>query len=196
MFERNENLSNFHRNYPAAAILLSLNILSFLLTHLPGMPAALLYEKLYGVNLYISNGEYWRLITPIFLHGSFSHLVLNCFSLAVLGPFIERSLGVRLFLIFYLASGISANLATYWSRPLTFTHIGSSGAVFGLLGFYLCLALFKKERLGSHNSKMILTLSVIGLTMTFLQPQINIAGHIGGFLFGFLLTLALLKVIS
>ncbi|WP_409296557.1 rhomboid family intramembrane serine protease [Peribacillus sp. SCS-26] len=192
MFARNEDPAQFYKIYPAAAFLVIINVSVYLLISLPIFPASVIFKSMYGVNLYIVEGDYWRLISPVFLHGTFSHLVFNSISLIILAPFIERTLGSWRFLVIYLVSGAGGNAATYFAEPPTFTHTGASGAVFGLLGFYLAVICFKKDWLSSQNSRMLLTLSVIGITMTFLQPQINIWGHIGGLLSGFGLSSLLL----
>lgn len=193
MFTRTESFSQFVKLYPAITLLTAINILVFLLTSLPIFPADTLFRLLTGVNLYISNGEWWRLVSPIFVHGSFTHLLFNSFSLIIFGPALERMLHKNRFLIFFIATGILANLATYFLKPLTYTHVGASGAIFGILGFYLYLALFKKSWFSRQNSQTILTMIVLGVIMTFVQPQINIIGHLAGLAAGFLLTKAFIR---
>ncbi|MDQ7862811.1 rhomboid family intramembrane serine protease [Peribacillus frigoritolerans] len=70
------------------------------------------------------------LITPIFLHSTFTHLLFNGFSLAIFGPFLEKLLGAFKFSIFFLSTGILANIATFLINPLTYNHVGASGAIF------------------------------------------------------------------
>ncbi|MBM7694585.1 membrane associated rhomboid family serine protease [Peribacillus deserti] len=194
MFARNENFKQFYTNYPAVTLQLTINFIFFLLTSLSIFPAALIFEKMSGVNLYIANGDYWRLLSPVFLHGSFSHFVFNSFSLAIFGPYIEKKLKPFIFICFYFTCGLFGNLATYVLEPLTFTHVGASGAIFGLLGYYMSLVCFKKESIGTQHSRTILTLFVVGVTMTFLQPQINIIGHLGGLISGFILSFLMFQV--
>ncbi|PLT27962.1 rhomboid family intramembrane serine protease [Peribacillus deserti] len=194
MFARNENFKQFYTNYPAVTLVLGVNFIFFLLTNLSIFPASLIFGKMAGVNLYIANGEYWRLLSPLFLHGSFSHFVFNSFSLAIFGPYIEKSLKPFFFLCFYLTCGLLGNLTTLMFEPLTFTHVGASGAIFGLLGYYASLVCFKKDSIGSQHSRTILTLIIVGVTMTFLQPKINIMGHLGGLITGFFLAFGIFKV--
>jgi membrane associated rhomboid family serine protease len=103
------------------------------------------------------------------------------------GPALERILGSGRFSFIYLLSGFIANVATLLLEPLTYTHVGSSGAIFGLFGYYLALIMFRKQMLSKQNSQIILTLCVVSLIMTFLQPNINIIAHLFGLLGGFLL---------
>jgi rhomboid protease GluP len=192
MFTRTENFREFIRYYPVVSIIVGVHILLYLLTIFPVFPNRLLFEKLAGVNLYIAEGEYWRLVTPIFLHSGFPHMLFNSFSLVLFGPALERIIGKKKFVILYFTAGIAANIATFLLKPLTFIHVGSSGAIFGLFGFYISLVLFKRHLLSRQNTQIILTISAIGLIMTFVQPNINVTAHIFGFIAG-IVTGAVLK---
>jgi membrane associated rhomboid family serine protease len=96
-------------------------------------------------------------------------------------------LGKGKFSIVYLVSGLIANVATLVLEPLTYTHVGSSGAIFGLFGFYISIIIFRKHMLSQQNTQIILTLCALSLIMTFIQPNINITAHLFGLLGGFLL---------
>lgn len=187
MFTRTESLREFLRFYPVVSIIVAIHLILFICTILPIFPNTWFIETLSGVNLYIMEGEYWRLITPIFMHSGFSHMLFNSFALVLFGPGLERMLGGGRFLIVYLVSGLIANVATLLLEALTYTHVGSSGAIFGLFGYYLALILFKKNALSKANSQIIITLTVISLVMTFLEPNVNITAHLFGLLGGLLL---------
>ncbi|WP_042454570.1 rhomboid family intramembrane serine protease [Neobacillus dielmonensis] len=187
MFTRTESFREFIRFYPIVSTIAAIHIILYLLTILPVFPNYWFFENLSGVNLYIMEGELWRLITPIFMHSGFSHMLFNSFSLVLFGPPLERLLGGGRFLMVYLVSGFLANVATLLLEPLTYTHVGSSGAIFGLFGYYLAIIVFRKHLLSKQNSQIILVLCVISLIMTFLEPNINITAHIFGLVGGFLL---------
>ncbi|WP_084552214.1 rhomboid family intramembrane serine protease [Bacillus cihuensis] len=187
MFIRTESFRQYLSYYPLVTTLIALTIFLFLLDLLPILPEGFLFEKGLGINLYISSGEWWRLITPIFLHSSFSHLLFNCFALAIFGPPLERLLGSLKFTFFFLITGILANITTFILLPPTYIHVGASGAIFGLLGFYLYLVLFQKDHLPKQEVKTIYTLICVGVLMTFIQPKVNITGHFSGLLAGLLL---------
>lgn len=193
MFTRTESLKEFLQLYPVVSILIFINIIFFIVGYVPILPKAWIYETLSGVNLYVANGEYWRLVTSIFLHTGFTHLLFNSFSLVLFGPALETMIGKGKFFIVYLLSGIGANVATFSLQPLTYTHVGSSGAIFGLFGFFLAITTFRKEMLSKENSQLIITIAVIGVIMTFLQPNINITAHIFGLVSGFLLGILFLR---
>lgn len=187
MFTRTESFRDFIRLYPIVSTIVSIHILFYLLTSIPVFPTRFLFELLSGVNLFIVHGEYWRLLTPIFVHGGFSHMVFNSFSLVLFAPALEMLLGKTKFILLYLAAGLAANIATLALEPLTYTHVGSSGAIFGLFGFYIAITVFKKHMLSKENSQTIMTIAIIGVVMTFIQPNINVIAHIFGLLAGFLI---------
>lgn len=187
MFTRTESFREFIRFYPIVSIIVAIHLALYLLTIVPIFPNHWFFETFSGVNLYIMEGDYWRLITPTFMHSGFAHMLFNSFSLVLFGPALERILGSARFLFIYLLSGLIANTATLLLEPLTYTHVGSSGAIFGLFGYYIAIIMFRKHWLSKQNSQIILTLCVISLIMTFLQPNINIIAHLFGLLGGFLL---------
>jgi rhomboid protease GluP len=187
MFTRTESFREFLRFYPIVSFIVLIHIVLYLLTILPVFPNFWFIENLSGVNLYIMEGEFWRLITPTFMHSGFSHMLFNSFSLVLFGPALEQMLGKSQFSLVYLVSGLIANVATLLLEPLTYTHVGSSGAIFGLFGYYIALIVFHKNRLSKQNSQIIITLCVISLIMTFIEPNINITAHLFGLLGGLLL---------
>ncbi|MGV2942279.1 rhomboid family intramembrane serine protease [Mesobacillus sp. LC4] len=193
MFTRTESLRDFIRFYPVISIIISIHILLYLLTALPIFPSKYLFGLLAGVNLYVVNGEYWRLFTPIFMHAGFAHMLFNSFSLVLFGPALEQMLGKTKFILIYLVTGIAANIATLILEPLTYTHVGSSGAIFGLFGFYISIIMFRKAMLSRENSQTIMTIAIIAVIMTFVQANINITAHIFGMLAGFLIGAAIYR---
>lgn len=193
MFTRTESLRDFIRFYPVISIIISIHILLYLLTALPIFPSKYLFGLLAGVNLYVVNGEYWRLFTPIFMHAGFAHMLFNSFSLVLFGPALEQMLGKTKFILIYLVTGIAANVATLILEPLTYTHVGSSGAIFGLFGFYISIIMFRKAMLSRENSQTIMTIAIIAVIMTFVQSNINITAHIFGMLAGFLIGAAIYR---
>lgn len=185
MFVRTENFRSFLRLYPVVSIITAVNLILWLYIAIFPFGNAYLYQFI-GYNAAIAQGEYWRLVSPIFLHGSFSHLLFNSFSFILFGPALERILGKVKFIIAYLAAGIIGNVATFFLSPPHLYYLGASGAIFGLFGIYLFMVLYRKELIDSANSQIILVILAISLVMTFIQPNINMAGHLFGFLGGLL----------
>jgi rhomboid protease GluP len=193
MFTRTESLKEFLRYYPVVSAIVAVNLAIFLLGVFPFFPRNWLYETFSGVNLYVAEGELWRLVSPIFLHSGWAHILFNCFSLVIFGPALENLIGKGRFLTVFFLSGVAANLATFILQPLTYIHVGSSGAIFGLFGFYLAIIAFRKSMLSRENSQLVITIAVLSVIMTFLQPNINITAHIFGLISGFLIGAVLVK---
>ncbi|WP_338471489.1 rhomboid family intramembrane serine protease [Niallia sp. XMNu-256] len=187
MFTRTESFQEFIRYYPVVSIIIAVQVILFLLASLPFFSHSFWFDQLAGVNLYIWAGEWWRLISPIFVHSGFTHLLFNSFSLILFGPGLERILGKFRFSAVYLITGISANIATLLIEPITYIHVGASGAIFGLFGMYLSITVFRKQLLTSNNRQLIVTIAVISIIMTFLQSNINVIAHLFGFISGFLI---------
>ena len=188
MFIRTESFSQFIRLYPVVSIIIFIHLLLFSFTLIPFLPEVWVYEHFAGINLYIFNGEWWRLITPIFVHLGFAHVLFNSFSLVLFAPPLERMLGKVKFSIIYLTCGIIANIATYFLKPLTYNHVGASGAIFGLFGIYVGMTLFHKHMISRENKQVIIPIVVIGLVMTFFQPGINLTAHLFGLLAGLVIS--------
>ncbi|MGR3766575.1 rhomboid family intramembrane serine protease [Rossellomorea sp. NS-SX7] len=187
MFVRTESFPQFLRLYPVISLIVFIHIVLFLVSSLPIFPQRWVYEQLAGVNLFIKEGDWWRLVTPIFVHLGFAHLLFNSFSLVLFGPPLENYLGKIRFTLLYLASGIFANIITYLIKPLTYSHVGASGAIFGLFGFYIAMIVLKKQFITRESRQIILPIVVIGVVMTFMQSGINITAHIFGLLGGFII---------
>lgn len=194
MFVRTESFSQFLRLYPVISILIGIHLIIFLIFRVPFFPPYVLLEMLAGINFKIMEGEYWRLFTPIFVHYGFSHLLFNSFSLVLFGPPLERALGRGLFIGLYILCGLGANIATLFIHEPTYSHIGASGAIFGLFGIYLAIIVFKKQIMPAHGQQIILPMIALGVVMTFVQSNINITGHIFGLISGFLIGIQLVKM--
>lgn len=131
----------------------------------------------------VAHGEWWRLVTSMFLHGSYLHIALNMYSLYYVGSILEIQIGRLQFLLLYFASGIAGSAGALVLSPLSPT-VGASGAIFGVLG-----ALFILERRGSIATEgQIAGLIVLNLVFTFaLASHISVGGHVGGLIGGIVL---------
>ncbi|MDA1477790.1 rhomboid family intramembrane serine protease [Bacillus changyiensis] len=183
MFIRTENPQTFIKFYPVTVAILAIQIAIWTLFLLP-LPSVQMWSNLMtGFNLGIAKGEWWRVLTPIFIHASFSHLLFNSFSLFLFAPALERLLGKLRFFFIYIGSGLVGNIGTYLTMPLEYMHVGSSGAIFGLFGVYVYMVLFRKDLIDRANSQILLTILAISLLMTLINQQVNMIAHIFG-LFG------------
>lgn len=141
-----------------------------------------------GCNACIAAGEWWRFLTPVFLHTDLSHLLSNCLSLSLLGVYLEPRLGKLRFCSFFLFTGVCGNIATYFLMPLSFIHTGASGAIFGLLEMQLYLFYLQKQRYEKQQLTIFVLLLLFLVSMTFLENSVNIAAHLGGLLSGGILS--------
>lgn len=185
MFNRTENLSLYIKKYPVISVLIGMNLVVYLLGLIPGIGNNL-YALGIAYNYSISQGEYWRLITAMFLHGGFLHLLFNMFGLYVFGPELEQLAGKLRFFSIYFISGLLANVATYVVEPLNYASLGASGAIFGIFGAYLALV-YHTRKILPQLKQLILPLVAISVIMTFVQSNINITAHLVGLAVGFIL---------
>ena len=137
-----------------------------------------------------NKGEYYRLLTGMFLHGGLMHLLLNCYSLYIIGSQIESFLGKFKYTIIYLFSGLCGALLS-----ITFgggaASIGASGAIFGLMGALLYFGYYYRVYLGNVVKSQILPLILINLGFGFVMSGVDNAAHIGGLIGGIVITIAL-----
>ncbi|MDT4892117.1 MAG: hypothetical protein QOE97_1152 [Pseudonocardiales bacterium] len=133
-----------------------------------------------------AHDEYYRLITSAFLHVSLLHIASNMFALAVIGPPLERLLGRWRFAALYLLGALGGSAAVYaWGQVLT-PVAGASGAIFALFGAALVLV----RKLGLDPQWLIMIV-VLNFVFTFSIHNISKLGHIGGFVTGVLVALAI-----
>jgi membrane associated rhomboid family serine protease len=127
-------------------------------------------------------GEYYRLITSMFLHVNIMHIAFNMLALWQVGLVLESRLGKFKFAVIYFLSGISGGLlSVYMNEPMAFS-VGASGAVFGLFGAYVAIS----RRLNADANGMLVMIA-INLGLGFVVPNIDWHGHVGGLVAGFLL---------
>ena len=137
------------------------------------------------VNELIASGQYYRLISCMFLHGGIVHLGVNMYSLHAIGPMVERVYGRAKYIIIYLFAGICASIFSYIFS--TSVSIGASGAIFGTLGAVLVFAIKSKGKAGSGFIRSILSVIFINIFIGATLPNIDNFAHIGGLIGGMLI---------
>jgi len=138
---------------------------------------------------FFSENEWWRLITPMFLHFSFAHLAFNCLWIYVLGEKIERIDGKFIFLLLIIFSGIFSNLLQYtWTSSSLFG--GLSGVIYGMLGYCLIMEMESNyDRYGLPPGLYLfmvvwLILGFVGILDLFGFGSVANFAHLGGMLSG------------
>jgi rhomboid protease GluP len=170
--------------------LMALSILFFLIQVGTSMvigqdiPAALGVKA----NRLIEDGQYWRLLTPMLLHGSLLHLGFNMYALYILGRRLERYFGHTRFLALYVISGFCGNIFSFILTQAS--SLGSSTAIFGLLGAEGVFIYQHRDFLGDRFKGalgQIIQVAVINLLIG-LSPGIDNWGHVGGLIGGAVFT--------
>lgn len=136
------------------------------------------------INQNILEGQYWRLITPMFLHGSVLHLGFNLYALYILGRRIERVFGSFRFALLFLIAGMTGNLFSFFFTPAP--SLGSSTAIFGLLAAEGIFIYQHRELFGDRSRvalRQIVQVAVINFIIG-LSPGIDNWGHFGGMIGG------------
>jgi rhomboid protease GluP len=145
------------------------------------------------VNLLVAGGQYWRLITAMFLHIGLAHLAFNMYALYSLGRDIEGFYGSLRFLAIFFISGLAGNVAYYILGPNA-VSAGASGAIFGLIGAEVAFLVSNRSLFGSFRRQRLLNLAfliVVNLAFGFMNRGINNLAHLGGLVSGLILGFAL-----
>ncbi|EKX32426.1 hypothetical protein GUITHDRAFT_166710 [Guillardia theta CCMP2712] len=178
-------IASGHRSRSSRAVtdfFLIVNVVVFLLQLLT--QGALLEAGAKITSMIVYERQYYRLLTPIFLHGSLSHILVNCFSLNAIGPQVERYFGTERTVITYLLAGIAGNVASFYFGPKLIPSVGASGAIFGLVGALGVFLARHQDIFGDRSRYMlngIIQTCILNLIIG-LAPGSNIDnwGHIGG----------------
>jgi membrane associated rhomboid family serine protease len=140
-------------------------------------------------NTSILHGEYWRFVTPMFLHANALHLGMNMINLLALGVALERLFGHLRFLLIFLVTGVISAIASFYFAPQEIS-VGASGAIFGLVGAYSAFILVHRKALRYGGIPALLWLIVIiglNLSIGFFIQNVDNYAHVGGLLSGLLL---------
>ncbi|MCX4787933.1 MULTISPECIES: rhomboid family intramembrane serine protease [unclassified Streptomyces] len=174
-------------------ILLALNVAVFIVVYVKG---SLLQDlTLLGrANFYyggppegVAEGQWYRLVTSMFLHQEVWHIAFNMLGLWWLGGPLEAALGRARYLTLYLLSGLAGSALTYWLAAPNQPSLGASGAIFGLLGATAVLM----RRL-NYDMRPVFALLAVNLVITF-NPWGGIAwqAHVGGLIAGTLIAIGM-----
>lgn len=148
------------------------------------------------VPLLVWQGEWWRLLTAMFLHINFLHLLFNMLGLQIMGEFVEARLGTRRYLIAYFFSGLGSMLFItiltvffhYHPRQIT---VGASGAIMGIIGATGAILLkgwlYEKSKMAVNRLRSVLFIVGLQAAIDLSTPQISFVAHASGLVLGFLI---------
>ena len=168
--------------------LIAINVLIYFGTVLTGTYDSVIRSFcVYGP--YIRAGEYYRIITGMFLHGGIFHLLFNCYALYIIGSQLESFIGKFKYFIIYFFAGISGSLFSmmFSNTP----SVGASGAIFGLMGSLIYFGYHYRVYLGNYVKTQLIPLVIINLIIGFSASNIDNFAHIGGLIGGTLMTIGL-----
>lgn len=175
------------------------NVIVFLVLSFGGRTEDGMYMLEHGamfVPYVLEYKEYYRLLTCIFLHFGFSHLMNNMLTLIVVGWNVEMFVGRVKFLVIYFLSGLGGNIVSMMGDLIRHDYsvaAGASGAIFGLTGSMLCLAIINHGRVGNVTKQGMIVMILISLYTGFTSGGVDNLAHIGGLLTGILVTALLCR---
>ena len=184
--------------YVNTAIII-INVLCFLYLELQGSTENAGFMLAHGAMfapLVVDHGQYYRLVTSVFMHFGVTHLMNNMLVLFVLGDNLERALGHVKYLIFYLLCGVGANLVSMTVNLMTGSlsvGAGASGAIFGVVGGLVYAVGVNRGRLEDLTSRQLGVMILLTLYHGFTSMNIDNAAHIGGLAAGILLGILLYR---
>lgn len=178
-------------------ILIAVNVMVFLALSFQGMTEDAQFMLEHGamyVPYMIKGEEYYRLFTSMFMHFDMDHLLNNMLMLAVIGWNLEYEIGKIKFLIIYFGSGLCGSVLSAIGDVMTGQYAvsaGASGAVFGIVGALLYVALRNRGQIGDISGKGLIFMIILSLYYGFQSSGVDNLAHIGGLAAGFLLAILL-----
>lgn len=142
------------------------------------------YGRLNGADIFA--GQWWRLITSIFLHAGIPHLTVNMIALLIVGCIVEEKIGSKRYIITFMGSGMISALFT-----MTHTHgaVGASGAIYGIIGGMIVIFLKERSYIVHKMSFIKWILLILYLILPNLSGMVSIIAHTSGLFSGMIITL-------
>ena len=169
--------------------LIVLNLMVFLYGVLHGNDELI---NMFGNNYeLVQNGEFYRLLTCMFVHADIMHILFNMIALYSIGPVVERYYGKSKFLLIYLVSGLLGSIFSGVFMTADSISIGASGAIFGLLGSICYFTYYYRATLQGILRGSIMPVIIINLVIGLISSSIDLSAHIGGLIGGILISMAI-----
>lgn len=181
---------------------LGIQLLVFVLMEITGMRAGIMGGSENSQILYwfgamspdavVQNQEYWRFVTPIFIHIGFIHLGINSLTLYFAGRILEPIIGHTRFFILYMLSGVMGNALSFGFGSSYGLSAGASTSLFGMFAAFIVLGrIYPYHPVIRHMSQNMMLLIVMNLVMNLFDSGVDILGHLGGAIGGILFMIAL-----
>lgn len=195
---RNEGIEQL-KGAAVSALLTAVNIAVFLVLSLFGNTEdadfLLAHGAMYPASVLL-DGEWYRLFTCTFLHFGMAHLMNNMVLLFFAGRYLEQALGRIKYLVLYLLSGIGSSCISLYMmvrKDEPAVSAGASGAIFGIIGALLWVAIRNRGRFETLTTRGLLFMIALCLYYGFTSVDVDNWGHIGGLLCGFVLGVLLYR---
>lgn len=175
--------STMQATSPAVLAIIAVNVVVYILEAL--RPE--IVNQFGAHSLSIASGEYYRLVTPMFLHAPLGsqfgifHILFNMYILRIYGPTAEQEFGTPRFVGMYLLAGFMGSTLSYTFGPVNTLGIGASGAVFGVVGILLAY-LYRRRRRAALAGYLRSLMFFVGINLVFglVVPGIDNLAHMGG----------------
>lgn len=195
-----DNNGRYQKKTSGMTVLLAgANVIVFLILSMQGMTEDaefMLHHGAMYVPYVAEGGEYYRLFTCMFLHFGFDHLMNNMIVLLIVGWNLELTVGKIRYLVIYIASGLCGNIiSAVWDIRIGEYAVsaGASGAVFGLIGALLYVALRNRGQSGGISGRRLIFMILLMLYYGFSSAGVDNAAHVGGLLSGFFFAVLLYR---
>lgn len=195
-----DNNGRYQKKTSGMTVLLAgANVIVFLILSMQGMTEDaefMLHHGAMYVPYVAEGGEYYRLFTCMFLHFGFDHLMNNMIVLLIVGWNLELTVGKIRYLVIYIASGLCGNIiSAVWGIRIGEYAVsaGASGAVFGLIGALLYVALRNRGQSGGISGRRLIFMILLMLYYGFSSAGVDNAAHVGGLLSGFFFAVLLYR---
>lgn len=173
---------------PATVAILALNVLVFVIQQATATGGSdELLARFAGFPPRTADGEWYRLLTPMLLHLSVAHILLNSFALYFMGPPVEQAMGSARFVVMYVVAGFIGNVASYVFGSCG-GGAGASGAIFGIMGVLLVYTAQRRSNalMNAYFGNIVFWVGA-NLVFGLVAPNIDIWAHMGGLVGGALL---------
>ena len=195
LFTRYENFSTYIKRYPITILFLFLSVAMFIAMSIVGSstsPFTLYHFGALFPEAVSQDGDWYRFFSSIFIHIGIMHLIMNGVFLYVFAPYIEKRLGKTRYFFFFILSGALSFFFPFFLAPNTITA-GASGALYALLAMHVFLIWKEPFTYAAGDKQAVYVIIIFGFIMSVVTPGVSFAGHVGGFVMGFILSFVFYK---